>query len=278
MINIECMLNVIHHSLMKYLNKIKNIHSWKFTKIFFNDKSMQLHETILLDLNIQNFNESNLCILKIFIIVKYVSENFMLNLSFFEKHNLIHKFAHQHLCWRILYAQNERKKLSHQRTVSESFYVIFNEARLTSSLFACNIHQSNLVRKVILKFFHWHNQQKKWKVSNAQSTQNLKQQSIIIHIQSLLDALYNFLSFSVIEENSWFTQIKNMIVDQFLNVSKEFANFANFFTQKVKVLSTHESHDYAIYIKKNHIILWDFLYNLFAVELIVQKMYIEKQL
>ncbi len=92
--NIECMLNVIHHNLMKRLNKIKNIHSWKFMKIFFNDKSMQLHETILLDLNIQNFNESNLCILKIFIIVEYISENLMLNLSFFEKHNFIHKFAH----------------------------------------------------------------------------------------------------------------------------------------------------------------------------------------
>jgi len=63
-------------------------------KIFFNDKSMQLHETILLDLNIQNFNESNLCILKIFIIIKYISKNLMLNLSFFEKYNLIHEFAH----------------------------------------------------------------------------------------------------------------------------------------------------------------------------------------
>jgi len=63
-------------------------------RIFFNNKLMQLHETILLDLNIQNFNESNLCILKIFIIVEYVSENLMLNLSFFEKHNLIHKFVH----------------------------------------------------------------------------------------------------------------------------------------------------------------------------------------
>ncbi len=63
-------------------------------KIFFNDKSMQLHKTILLDLNIQNFNESNLCIFKIFIIIKYVLKNFMLNLSFFEKHNFIHEFIH----------------------------------------------------------------------------------------------------------------------------------------------------------------------------------------
>ncbi len=94
MMNIECMLNMIHYSFMKRLNKIKNIHSWKFTRIFFNDKLMWLHETILLDLNIQNFNESNLCILKIFIIVEYASKNFMLSLSFFEKHNLIHEFIH----------------------------------------------------------------------------------------------------------------------------------------------------------------------------------------
>jgi len=59
----------------------------------------------------------------------------------------------------------------------------------------------------------------------------------------------------VTEENFQFTQIKNMIVDQFLNVSKEFANFANFFTQKVKVLSTHKFHDHAICIKKSHIAL-----------------------
>ena len=63
-------------------------------KIFFDDKSMQLHETILLDLNIQNFNESNLCILKIFIVVEYVLKNLMLNLSFFKKHNFIHEFIH----------------------------------------------------------------------------------------------------------------------------------------------------------------------------------------
>ncbi len=69
-----------------------------------------------------------------------------------------------------------------------------------------------------------------------------------------------------------------MIVDQFLNVSKEFANFANFFTQKVKVLSTHESYDHVICIKKSRIALWNSFYNLFAVELIVQKMYIKKQL
>ncbi len=179
--NIECMLNVIHHSLMKRLNKIENIHSWKFMKIFFNDKSMQLHETILLNLNIQNFNESNLCILKIFIVVEYVSENLMLNLSFFKKHNLIHKFVHWCLRWRILCAQNERKKLFHERTVSELSYVMFNEARLASSLFACNIHQFSFVRKVILKFFCWHNHQKKWEVSNAQSTQNLKQQINWLH-------------------------------------------------------------------------------------------------
>ncbi len=92
--NIECMLNMIHHSLVKRLNKIENIQSWKFTRIFFNDKSMWLHKTILLDLNIQNFDESDLCILKIFIIVEYASENLMLDLSFFEKHNLIHKFVH----------------------------------------------------------------------------------------------------------------------------------------------------------------------------------------
>ncbi len=74
---------------------------------------MQLYETILLDLNIQNFNESNLCILKIFIVVDYASKNLMLNLSFFEKHNLIHDFVQWRLCWRILCAQNKRKKLSH---------------------------------------------------------------------------------------------------------------------------------------------------------------------
>ncbi len=74
---------------------------------------MWLHETILLDLNIQNFDESNLCILKIFIIIKYVSENLMLNLSFFKKHNLIHEFVYWRLRWRILCAQNERKKLFH---------------------------------------------------------------------------------------------------------------------------------------------------------------------
>ncbi len=109
-------------------------------------------------------------------------------------------------------------------------------------------------------------------------TQNLKQQSIIIHIQSFLNALYDFLNFSMTEENFWLTQIKSTIVNQILNVLKEFANFANLFTQKVKVLSIHESHDHAICIKKNHIAFWNSLYNLFAVELIVQKMYIEKQL
>ncbi len=167
MMNIECILNVICYSLVKCLNKIENIHSWKFIKIFFNDKSMQLHETILLDLNIQNFNESNLCILKIFIIIEYISENLMLNLSFFEKHNLIHKFVYWCLCWRILYAQNERKKLFHQRTVSESFYIMFNEARFASSLFAYNICQSSFARKVILKSFYWCNHQKKWEVSST---------------------------------------------------------------------------------------------------------------
>ncbi len=278
MINTECMLNVIYHSLVKRLNKIKNIHPWKFMRIFFDDKSMQLHETILLDLNIQNFDESNLCILKIFIIVKYISENLMLNLSFFEKHNLIHEFAHQRLRWRILCAQNERKKLSHWRTVSESSYVMFNEARLASSLFACNIHQSNFIRKVTFKSFHWHNHQKKREVSSTQLTQNLEQQSITIHIWLLLNALYDSLSSSMTEENFRFTQIENTIVDQFLNVSKEFANFANFFTQKVKVLSTHESHDHAICIEKNRIALWNSLYNFFAVELIAQKTYIKKQL
>ncbi len=224
------MLNVIHHSLMKSLNKIKNIHSWKFTRIFFNDKSMWLHEIILLDLNIQNFNESNLCILKIFIIVKYASENLMLDLSFFEKHNFIHEFAHWRLRWRILCAQNERKRLSHWRTVSESSYAMFDEARLASSLFACNIRQSSFAREVTFKFFYQCNQQKKWEVLSAWSTQNLKQQSIIIHIRLLLNALYDSLSFSVTEENFQLIQIKNTIVDQFLNVLKEFANFVNFFT------------------------------------------------
>ena len=175
-------------------------------------------------------------------------------------------------------AQNERKRLSHQRTVLESSYVMFNEARLTSSLFACNIRQSSFARKVILKFFHQCNQQKKQEVSSAQLTQNLKQQSITIHIWSLLNALYNSLSFSVTEENFWFTQIENTIVDQFLNVSKEFMNFANLFTQKVKVLSIYELHDHTICIKKSCIAFWDSLYNLFAVELIAQKMYIKKQL
>ncbi len=230
MMNIECMLNMIHHSLMKHLDKIENIHFWKFMRIFFNDKLIQLHETILLDLNIQNFNESNLCILKIFIIVEYASKNLMLNLLFFKKHNFIHEFAHQCLRWRILCAQNERKKLSHWRTVLESSYMMFNEARLTSSFFACNIHQSSFAKKVILKFSCWCNHQKKREVSSTWSTQNLEQQSIIIHIWSLLNALYDFLNLSMTEENSWFIQIKSMIVDQFLNVSKEFANFANFFT------------------------------------------------
>jgi len=40
----------------------------------------------------------------------------------------------------------------------------------------------------------------------------------------------------------------------------------------------HEFHDHAICIEKSCIILWNSLYNLFAVELIAQKMYIEKQL
>ncbi len=207
------MLNVIHHSLVKHLNKIKNIYSWKFIRTFFNDKLMQLHETILLDLNIQNFDESNLCILKIFIIVKYISENLMLNLSFFEKHNFIHEFAHQRLRWRILCAQNERKKLYHWRTVSKSSYMMFNEAKLVSSLFACNIHQSSFVKEIILKFSCWCNHQKKWEVSSIQLTQNLKQQSITIHIQLLLNALYDFLSFLVTEENFWLTQIENTIVN-----------------------------------------------------------------
>jgi len=57
------------------------------------------------------------------------------------------------------------------------------------------------------------------------------------------------------EENSQLIQIKNTIINQFLNVSKEFADFANFFTQKVKVLLTHKFYDHAICIKKNHIAL-----------------------
>ncbi len=57
------------------------------------------------------------------------------------------------------------------------------------------------------------------------------------------------------EENFQLTQIESTIVDQFLNISKEFANFANLFTQKVKVLLTYKLHDHAICIKKNHIIL-----------------------
>ncbi len=156
--------------------------------------------------------------------------------------------------------------------------MMFNEVRLILSFFVCNIHQSNLVRKITLKFFHQCNHQKKWEVSSARSTQNLKQQSIIIHIQSLLNAFYDSLSFSMTEENFQLIQIENTIVDQFLNVSKEFANFVNFFTQKVKVLSIHKFHDYIICIKKNHITFWDSLYNLFAVKLIAQKMYIKKQL
>ncbi len=80
------------------------------------------------------------------------------------------------------------------------------------------------------------------------------------------------------EENFQLTQIKNIIVSQFLNVSKEFTNFVNFFTQKVKVLLIHEFHDHVIYIKKSRIIFWNSLNNLFAVELIAQKMYIKKQL
>ncbi len=234
MMNIECMLNVIHHSLVKRLDKIENIHSWKFIRIFFNNKLMQLHEIILLDLNIQNFNESNLCSLKIFIVVKYASEDLMLNLSFFKKHNFIHEFAHQHLRWRILCAQNERKRLYHWKTVSESSYMMFDEARLASSLFACNIHQFSFARKVTFKFFHQCNQQKKQEVSSTWLTQNLEQQSIIIHIWLLLDALYNSLNFSVTEENSQLTQIENTIVDQFLNVSKEFANFVNLSLKKSK--------------------------------------------
>ncbi len=57
----------------------------------------------------------------------------------------------------------------------------------------------------------------------------------------------------MIEKNFQLTQIENMIVDQFLNISKEFTNFANFFIQKVKVLLIHKFHDYAICIKKSHI-------------------------
>jgi len=55
-------------------------------------------------------------------------------------------------------------------------------------------------------------------------------------------------------------------------------NFANFFTQKVKVLSIHELHDHTIRIEKSCIAFWNSLYNLFAIELIAQKMYIKKQL
>jgi hypothetical protein len=166
MMNTECMLNIIHHSLVKCLNKIENIHSWKFKEIFFDDKSMQLHETIVLDLIIQNFNDNDLCILKTFIIAEYTFKDLMLNLSFFEKHNFIHKFAHQHLCWRILCAQNERKRKSHQKSISDSCYKTFHQAKLTSSLFACNIHQLNSVKKVTLKFLCKCNHQKKWEVLN----------------------------------------------------------------------------------------------------------------
>jgi len=59
----------------------------------------------------------------------------------------------------------------------------------------------------------------------------------------------------VTEENSRLIQIENMIVNQFLNVSKEFANFASLFTQKVKVLSIYKFHDHVICIKKSRIIL-----------------------
>ncbi len=55
---------------------------------------MQLHETIMLDMIIQNFDDNNLCILKTFIIIEYTFKDLMLNLSFFKKHNSIHEFIH----------------------------------------------------------------------------------------------------------------------------------------------------------------------------------------
>ncbi len=126
MMNMKCMLNIVHHSLMKHLNKIKNIHSWKFKEIFFNDKSMQLHETIMLNLIIQNFNDNDLYILKTFIIAEYTLEDLMLNLSFFEKYNFIYEFVHWCLQWRILYAQNERKRKFHWKSISNSCYKTFH--------------------------------------------------------------------------------------------------------------------------------------------------------
>ncbi len=161
MMNIECMLNMIHHSFMKCLNKIENIHLRKFKEIFFDDKSMQLHKIIMLDMIIQNFDDSNLCILKTFIIIEYALEDLMLDLSFFEKHNFIYKFAHWCLRWRILCAQNERKRKSHWKSISDSCYETSHQARLVSSLFACNIHQSDFVKEVTLKFLCKCNHQKK---------------------------------------------------------------------------------------------------------------------
>jgi len=55
---------------------------------------MQLHETIMLNLIIQNFNDNDLYILKTFIIAEYTLEDLMSNLSFFEKYNFIHEFVH----------------------------------------------------------------------------------------------------------------------------------------------------------------------------------------
>jgi len=69
-----------------------------------------------------------------------------------------------------------------------------------------------------------------------------------------------------------------MIIKNSLIVSKEFKNFVNFFIQKTKILSIYDFHDHVIYIKKECIIFYNFLYNLFIIELIAQKSYIEKQL
>jgi len=55
---------------------------------------MQLHETIVLDLIIQNFNDNDLYILKTFTVVEYAFKDLMLDLLFFKKHNSIHEFIY----------------------------------------------------------------------------------------------------------------------------------------------------------------------------------------
>ena len=102
------------------------------------------------------------------------------------------------------------------------------------------------MKKVTLKFLYRCNYQKKWEVENDWSLQTFEQQCMKIHICSHLNALYDSLSSSMTEKNYWFAQHKNIIIENSLTVLKEFKNFVNF------------------------------LYNLFAVELITQKSYIEE--